>query len=146
MKAHISRLNPPQLHSTPGYHHAAVVTLHRVAFLAGQCPLNAAGVVVGVGDLDAQVDQVAANSLIALSAIGAEPDDVVRSVVYVASSEQAVLASAWRRFNESPVAGAFTTASTLIGVAALGFPDQLVELELTVALPAASHTPLTRLR
>ena len=144
MKTQISRLNPPQLHSTPGYHHVTVAALGRVAFLAGQCPLDAAGIVVGVGDLDAQVDQVAANSLIALSAIGAEPDDVVRSVVYVLTTEQAILASAWRRFNESPLAGAFTTASTLIGVAALGFPDQLVELDLTVALPAASPAPLTR--
>ena len=134
MNVEISRLNPPQLHATPGYHHVTVAALDRVAFLAGQCPLDTAGAVVGVGDLDAQVDQVAANSVIALSAVGAEPEDVVRSVIYVSSSEQADLTAAWRRFNESPLAAAFTTASTLLGVAALGFPDQLVELDLTVAL------------
>ncbi|NED55351.1 RidA family protein, partial [Micromonospora aurantiaca] len=30
---------------------------------------------------------------------------------------------------------AFTSASTLLGVAQLGFPDQLAEVDLTVALP-----------
>ena len=134
MKVRINRFNPPQLHATPGYHHVTVDTVSRLAFLAGQCPLDAAGNVVGVGDLFAQVDQVTANSLIALSAVGAEPGDVVRSVIYVATNEQAVLAAAWRRFSQSLLATAFTTASTLIGVAVLGYPDQLVELDLTVAL------------
>jgi enamine deaminase RidA (YjgF/YER057c/UK114 family) len=36
---------------------------------------------------------------------------------------------------QMPIGAAFTSASTLLGVAALGFPDQLVELELTAALP-----------
>ena len=136
MSHRIRRLNPPQLHETPGYHHVTIVTPGRIAFIAGQCPLDAFGDVVGAGDLEAQVDQVAANSLVALSAVGAGPDDVVRSVIYVASSERPVLAAAWRRFNESPLAGAFSTASTLVGVAALGFEEQLVELDLTAAMPA----------
>ena len=135
MEPRIRRLNPPELHATPGYHHVTVATLDRVAFLAGQCPVDLNGDVVGVGDLAAQVDQVVANSLIALSAAGASPEDVVRSVIYVASSDQAVLATAWRRFNDSPLRAAFTTASTLLGVAVLGFPEQLVELDMTVALP-----------
>jgi hypothetical protein len=32
------------------------------------------------------------------------------------------------------IAAAFTSASTLLGVARLGFPGQLVELDLTAAL------------
>jgi enamine deaminase RidA (YjgF/YER057c/UK114 family) len=57
----------------------------------------------------------------------------VRSVVHVAGDQQAA-ATAWHRFASSPIGAAFTSASTLLGVAALGFPDQLVELELTAAL------------
>jgi hypothetical protein len=39
------------------------------------------------------------------------------------------------RFADPAIGAAFTTASTLLGVTSLGFPDQLVELELTAALP-----------
>ena len=131
----ITRLNPDGLHETPGYHHVTVVEAGRLAFLAGQCPLDQAGKVVGIGDLEAQVDQVVANALTALAAVGAAPEDVVRSIIYVVSDETAVLASVWQRLNASPLAPAFTTASTLLGVAQLGFTGQLVELDLTASLP-----------
>jgi hypothetical protein len=55
-------------------------------------------------------------------------------VIYVVSDDNTVLAAAWRRFNQSPLAPAFTTASTLLGVASLGFTGQLVELDVTAAL------------
>jgi enamine deaminase RidA (YjgF/YER057c/UK114 family) len=136
MNARITRINPAQLHATPGYHHVTVVEAGRTAYLAGQCPLGPAGELVGEGDLAAQIDQVAANALAALAAAGARPEDVVRSVIYVVSTETPVLGDAWRRLNASPLALAFTTASTLLGVARLGFTGQLVELDLTAALPA----------
>jgi enamine deaminase RidA (YjgF/YER057c/UK114 family) len=135
MNARIHRINPETLHATPGYHHVTIVEAGRVAYLAGQCPLDAAGVVVGDGDLMAQVDQVAANALEALRAAGAAPADVVRSVIYVVSDRSPVLSEVWRRLNGSVIASAFTTASTLLGVAQLGYPGQLVELDLTAALP-----------
>lgn len=130
----ITRINPEQLHATPGYAHVTVVEARRLAFLAGQCPLERSGTVVAPDRIEAQVDQVAANALAALAAVGAKPESVVRSVIYVASADNAVLTAVWRRFNESPVAAVFTTASTLLGVARLGFHGQLVELELTAAL------------
>ena len=132
----ISRLNPAGLHPTPGYHHVTVVEAGRLAFLAGQCPLDPSGAVVGREDLDAQVDQVARNALVALKAVGAAPDDVVRSVIYVVTDDDAALGRVWRRFNASELAAAFTSASTLLGVMKLGFPGQVVELDLTAALPA----------
>jgi len=130
----ISRINPAELHETPGYHHVTVVEAGRLAFLAGQCPLDRDGAVVGRGDVDAQVDQVAANSLAALAAVGAGPEQVVRSVIYVVSDDSVVLAGVWARFNASALASAFTSASTLLGVASLGFRGQLIELDLTAAL------------
>ncbi|MEU0577266.1 RidA family protein [Streptomyces griseoincarnatus] len=135
MTAEITRINPPQLHATPGYHHITVVEAGRTAYLAGQCPLDASGKLVGEGDLDAQIDQVAANALAALNAVGAGPEHVVRSVIYVVSGDVPVLGSAWRRLTSSVVGPAFTTASTLLGVARLGFSGQLVEVDLTAALP-----------
>jgi enamine deaminase RidA (YjgF/YER057c/UK114 family) len=137
----IERTNPEGLHVPPGYHHVTIVEGRgRVAYLAGQCPVTVDGTVVGTEgadstDLDAQVAQVVANSLVALRAIGAAPDDVVRSVIYVVTDDNPTLGAVWRRFQQSELAPAFTTASTLLGVAALGFAGQRVELDLTVALP-----------
>ncbi len=135
MNARITRINPKSLHETPGYHHVTIAKAGRTAYLAGQCPIGAAGGLVGAGDLDAQVDQVVANSCAALAAAGASPGDVVRSVIYVVSDDTAVLGGAWTRLNDSPLAAAFGTASTLLGVAALGFAGQLIEIDLTAALP-----------
>lgn len=130
----ITRTNPPGLHGTPGYHHVTVVTAGPVAYLAGQCPLDPSGAVVGVDDIGQQVDRVALNARVALAAAGAAPPDVVKSVIYVVSDDRDVLASVWQRFTSSPIGAAFTSASTLLGVAALGFPGQLVELDLIAAL------------
>jgi enamine deaminase RidA (YjgF/YER057c/UK114 family) len=134
MSQRITRLNPERLHDTPGYHHVTVVEAGRTAYLAGQCPLDRSGAVVGDGDLLAQVDQVAENALTALTAAGAKPEQVVKSVIYVVSNDRALLARVWQRFTGSAIGPAFATASTLLGVAQLGFPGQLVELDLIAAL------------
>jgi enamine deaminase RidA (YjgF/YER057c/UK114 family) len=134
MTVKITRINPEHLHETPGYHHITVVEAGRTAYLAGQCPLDRGGALVGPESLEAQVDQVVANSIAALAAVGAEPHQVVRSVIYVRSDDREALASAWDRLTESALGPAFTTASTLLGVAQLGFVGQLVEVDLTVAL------------
>ena len=128
-------VNPEGLHPTSGYAHLTIVEAGRAAHLAGLCPLDTDEQVVGLGDLGAQIDQVVANALAILSAADATPRDVVRSVIYVVSADSAVLASAWDRLNASPLAPAFATASTLLGVTALGYTGQLIEIDLTASLP-----------
>jgi enamine deaminase RidA (YjgF/YER057c/UK114 family) len=134
MPDRITRHNPDQLHDTPGYHHVTVVEAGRTAYLSGQCPLDRSGAVVGDSDLNAQVDQVATNALAALASVGSTPERVVKAVIYVVSPDRAVLAGVWQRFTGSVIGPAFTTASTLLGVAQLGYPGQLVELDLIAAL------------
>jgi len=129
----IERQNPPALHAPPGYHHVTVTSAPRTVYLAGQCPLTPDGSVVP-GDVLAQTDQVIANTATALQFAGATPADVVRTVIYVVTEDRAVLSSVWSRLTDSPLAAAFTTASTLLGVAQLGYPGQLVELDVTAAL------------
>lgn len=123
----LEKLNPAGVHEPPGYSHVTISPAGRLAHLAGQCPLDVSGKVVGPGDVDAQTDQVIANCLAVLAAAGAGPADVVRSVIYVVSADTTVLAGVWTRLMASELAPAFTTASTLLGVAALGFTGQLVE-------------------
>lgn len=135
MTEKITRINPEQLHRTPGYHHVTVVEAGRTAYLAGQCPLDGTGALVGAGSVETQVGQVVANASVALAAVNAQPRHVVRSVIYVRTDDRDVLGAVWDRLVASALGPAFTSASTLLGVAQLGFPGQLVELDLTVALP-----------
>ena len=134
MPKKLTTINPPGLHPTAGYAHVTVAEAGRTAHLAGLCPLDAQGTLVGAGDLDAQIDQAVANGLAILAAVGATPADVVRSVIYVVSSESAVLAGVWHRLMASELAPALGTASTLLGVACLGYTNQLVEIDLTAVL------------
>lgn len=104
-----------------------------MVFLAGQCPLQPSGE-LAPGGLEGQTAQVITNILTALKSVGATPDQIVRTVIYVASSERDDLSTVWTQLNESALGPAFTTASTLLGVAQLGFPGQLVEVDVTAAL------------
>ncbi|TCC53079.1 RidA family protein [Kribbella capetownensis] len=129
----IERTNPDGLHATPGYHHVTKVRADTLIYLAGQCPLQPSGE-LAEGGLKNQTEQVIRNILIALESAGATPEDVVRTVIYVASSDRDDLGAVWDQLNVSPLAPAFSTASTLLGVAQLGFTGQLVEIDVTAAL------------
>lgn len=129
-----NRLNPPKVHQTPGYHHITVVEAGRLAYLSGQCPLGLDGDVVE-GGLWPQVDQVLANAMTVLEAVDASPEDVVRSAIYVVSDESDLLSRVWFSLLNSTMGAAFTSSSTLLGVNRLGYSGQLVEVDLTVALP-----------
>jgi enamine deaminase RidA (YjgF/YER057c/UK114 family) len=132
----IHKFNPPTVHEPSGYSHVTISTAGPLAHLAGQCPLDLDGNVVGEpGDFAAQTDQVIANCLAVLAAARAAPKDVVRSIVYVVSPDSAVLAGVWDRLTGSALAPAFTSASTLLGVASLGYQGQLIKVDLTAALP-----------
>jgi enamine deaminase RidA (YjgF/YER057c/UK114 family) len=131
----ITRLNPERLHRTAGYAHVTLVDAGSFAVLAGQCPLDHDASLVGRGDVLSQVDQIVANASEALAAAGTSAENVVRSVIYVVSDDPGVLSSVWDRLTGSSIGPAFTTASTLLGVAALGYRDQLVEVDLTATVP-----------
>jgi enamine deaminase RidA (YjgF/YER057c/UK114 family) len=129
----IERTNPSGLHQTPGYHHVTTVQADTLIYLAGQCPLQPSGE-LAAGGLEGQTAQVISNILTALESAGATPEHVVRTVIYVASPDREDLSAVWTQLNASPLGPAFTTASTLLGVAQLGFPGQLVEVDVTAAL------------
>jgi enamine deaminase RidA (YjgF/YER057c/UK114 family) len=98
-----------------------------LVFAAGACPLNEAGEVVALGDYEEQARAAVANLETALEAAGSGLDRVLKSTVYVASADRAQLVRVWRVVEE-----AFAPArppSTLLGVAALGYDGQLVEIE-----------------
>jgi enamine deaminase RidA (YjgF/YER057c/UK114 family) len=123
----VNLVRSARLFAGTGYAYAAKASAGDLIFTAGACPLDKRGTVVAPGDLIAQTRQTLANLRVALQDSGAAIDDVVKTTVYVASSDRGELAAV---FDE--VAGFFgdhDVPSTLLGVALLGYPDQLVEIE-----------------
>ena len=105
----------------------AAVTSGRLVFTAGACPLDQDGAVVSPDDVAAQAQQVITNLAVALGAAGAGLIDVAKTTVYVASSSRTDLVTAWHVIRNA--FGDHDAPSTLLGVAALGYPGQLVEVE-----------------
>jgi enamine deaminase RidA (YjgF/YER057c/UK114 family) len=129
----VALVRSPELAGEVPYAYAATAEPGaRWVFTAGACPLDDQGRVVAIGDVAAQAEQVMANLTAALVAAGATLQDVVKSTVYVATTQRADLAAAWavvrRHF------GGHDAPSTLLGVTVLGYPDQLVEVEAIAAL------------
>jgi enamine deaminase RidA (YjgF/YER057c/UK114 family) len=101
-------------------------------FTTGACPLDEHGITIAPGDVAGQGEQVMANLRVALNTAGADLVDVVKTTVYVASQHQEDLRSAWEVVSRH--FGDHDSPSTLLGVAALGYRDQLVEVEAIAAL------------
>jgi enamine deaminase RidA (YjgF/YER057c/UK114 family) len=97
-------------------------------------PLAADGEVVGPGDVAAQARQAALNLAEALAAAGSGLGRVLKSTIYVASAERADLVTAWEVIRA--VFGEHDVPSTLLGVAVLGWPGQLVEIEAVATADA----------
>jgi len=125
----------PGLAEPPGHSHYAAVTDARLVFLAGQVPLDERGELVGSGDPVAQARQCLSNLERALAAVGATLGDVLRTTIYVVAAEQRSMGEVWRAILESGAGDVVRTAATLLGVERLGYEGQLVEIEVTAAVP-----------
>jgi enamine deaminase RidA (YjgF/YER057c/UK114 family) len=117
------------------YAYAAVVDSSvRLVFLAGACPLEKDGTTAAVGDYAGQATKCVENLVEALRAVGASLRDVVSTRVLVASAVRSDLGLAWDVIHDA--FGDHDVPSTLMGVAALGYEDQLVEIEAIAAIAA----------
>ncbi|WP_406167623.1 RidA family protein [Streptomyces sp. NBC_00996] len=133
----VQRVTVPSLFAPPVYSHASVVEAGtKLAFLAGSVPLDADGKIVGEGDPVRQAEQVLANLDEQLRAVGSDMAHVVSTDVYVVGREPAVLSAVWDVVEASGLSIG-PHASTLIGVACLGYTGQLVEITATAVVPEA---------
>ncbi|TYB67640.1 RidA family protein [Nonomuraea sp. PA05] len=117
---------------------AAVDAPVRSIYVAGACPLDLDGKTVAVGDYAGQAHQVMRNLVTALDGAGASLTDVVKTTVYVASTRQADLVTAWQVYRE--YMGEHDVPSTLLGVTVLGYHDQLVEVEAVAVIAGSAGT------
>jgi enamine deaminase RidA (YjgF/YER057c/UK114 family) len=124
---HPEFVSAPSLFPGAPYEYAAVAPAGALVFAAGACPLDENGTVVAPGDRELQALRALDNLRTALAAAGSSFDQVLKTTVYVVAAERSELVETWKA-----VEAAFAPArppSTLLGVALLGYPDQLVEIE-----------------
>lgn len=133
MSSTVTLIRCTELAPAPYAYAATAPPGSRLIFLAGACPLDAAGATVSPGDPAAQALVCLQNLRTALTAAGAGLTDVISTRVLVASTDRADLVAAWdvvaKGFGDHDV------PSTLVGVTVLGYPDQLVEIEAVAAVP-----------
>ena len=123
----VSLVRADRLYDGVPYAYASVAPPGALVFTAGACPLDENGVIVGAGDVRLQARQAVANLSEALAAAGADLADVLKTTVHVASGDRSDLVAAWEVIRA--VFADHDTPSTLLGVAALGYAGQLVEIE-----------------
>jgi len=130
-------INPPGLPTPMGYAQVSVATGGRIVCVSGQVARDADGQPVGRGDLAAQVEQAYTNLTVALEGAGASFDDVAKLTVYVVDwtpDKMGALVDGATRVAASKGIDLIRPV-TLIGVAALGEPDLLIEVEALAVIP-----------
>jgi enamine deaminase RidA (YjgF/YER057c/UK114 family) len=125
-------INPPDLHPAPGFSHVSVAHGSRTVYIAGQIALAPDFSIVGGEDLGEQTKAAMRNLEIALRAVDAGWEHVVRRTIYTTHpTEYEVITAAIeevQRSSEHP-------AQTIVGVTGLAVPGLLIEIEATVSLP-----------
>jgi len=122
-------INPEGLASPRGYTQVVTAPGGKLVFVSGQVALDAAGKLVGPGDLRAQATKTYENLITALRAAGARPDDVLKMTVYVVNYKPEHLAVIREVRGRSFPREDRMPASTLVGVQALAFEGLLIEVE-----------------
>lgn len=136
IKARIS----PDLFKPPNYAHSVLIGSCSVLFTAGGVPLDITGKLIGQDDVIEQTEQVTANLKIVLEENGFTFENVIKTTVYVVEKAENDLGNVWEKLVELGLSK-YETASTLLGISQLGYPGQLVEIELIAAKTASSPNP-----
>jgi 2-iminobutanoate/2-iminopropanoate deaminase len=121
----------------PISHYTDAVEAAGFLYISGMLPFDAAGELVGGGDVIRQTEQVLGNVAAVLAVTGASFADVVRVGVYLRdmADREAVNTVRRRYFGDA------RPASTLVEVSALAHPGALVEIEAVALLPRQPGHP-----
>jgi enamine deaminase RidA (YjgF/YER057c/UK114 family) len=118
----------------PGTPYEYSATARGLIFTAGACPLDQTGLVVAPGDFERQTAQAVENLIAALAQRDVGADALLKTTVFVVSTDRGDLLRVWEivsaRLGRAP--------STLVGVALLGYPDQLVEIDAIAVTDTAA--------
>jgi enamine deaminase RidA (YjgF/YER057c/UK114 family) len=130
----IEYLSPDGLHKNPAFSQV-VVTQGKVltAYVGGQNAVNSSGEIVGKGDIGKQAEQIFKNLEIALSAAGADLENIIKWNIYVVQGQPPqpvfeVFRRVWGNRPNPPIV-------TVLFVAGLANPDFLLEIEAIAVVP-----------
>ncbi len=133
-RGQVQHLNPATLHHNPAFTQAIAVTGPvKTIYVGGQNAVDAAGNIIGVGDIAAQTRQILMNVEAALAAAGAGLEHVVQWTIYLVQGQPlepgfAVFQEFWGRRPNPP------TISALF-VAGLANPAFLAEISAIAVVP-----------
>lgn len=131
---HVQFINPAELVKNPAFSNVAVVTGNvKTVYVGGQDAIDAAGNIVGKGDLGAQTEQVLKNLRAALAAAGAGPEHVVKWNIYILQGQS--IQEGFEAFQRVWGMPANPPLITGVFVAALAHPDFLVEMDAIAVVP-----------
>jgi enamine deaminase RidA (YjgF/YER057c/UK114 family) len=118
------------------YNHAISVSAGRLLFIAGQVAIDENNQLVGIGDFNAQMDQVFTNLGRILESAAASYDSVVKFTTYLTRSGdlKAFYEKRAEIFADIYRAGHYPT-NTLVVIDQLAREEWLVEIEAVAAIP-----------
>jgi enamine deaminase RidA (YjgF/YER057c/UK114 family) len=130
----VEYLNPETLNRNPAFTNVVVVTGPvKTIYIGGQDAVDAAGRIVGKGDIRAQTEQVFKNLQAALEAAGASLENVVKWNLLIMQGQPLpagfeVFQRVWGRRPNPPTI-------TFMYVAGLANPDFLIEMDAIAVIP-----------
>jgi enamine deaminase RidA (YjgF/YER057c/UK114 family) len=132
-EATITRINPPELGTPPGYSQIVEVTASRIIFIAGQTALDRDGSLIGKNDFAAQAEQVFRNLSFALQASGCTASNLVKLTVFLTDMDNLTSYREARNRFFASVTPPAAPAVTLVEVSKLYGPDFMIEIEAIAA-------------
>jgi enamine deaminase RidA (YjgF/YER057c/UK114 family) len=134
MRDKLRFLDPETMVKIPGYSQVVEMTgPGRIVVIAGQLGLDHTGKLVGSGDFRAQAVQAFENLKIALSAVGASFEHVVKLNHYAIDLKKNL--SILREVRDAYINTSTPPASTAIGISELAREGALYEVEAYAVLP-----------
>jgi enamine deaminase RidA (YjgF/YER057c/UK114 family) len=130
----ITHLNPDGLSKNPAF--SQVVTTHgagKTVYIGGQDAVNAAGEIIGEGDVAIQTEQVMKNLQTALSACGGSFNNLVKLSIYMVHGQN--LYAAFQVSQKFLGELKNPPAVSVLMVAGLANPDFLIEVDATAFIP-----------
>lgn len=134
MAGTVEYLNPEGLHGNPAYSQVVVTRgPGRTIYVGGQNAVDAAGTIVGQGDVAAQAAQIARNLQVALAAAEAGVEHVVKWTVYLV--QDTPMEPAIGGFQQIIGELAQPPVISVMYVAGLAHPDFLLEIDAIAVVP-----------
>ncbi len=129
----VEHLNPKDLHKNPAFTQVIVTKdVSHTVYIGGQNAVNAAGDIVGKGDIATQAKQIFINIETALNAAGAVLDHIIKWNIYIQQGQNPE--PAFQEFQRIWGSRPNPPLVTVLFVAGLANPDFLLEIEAIAAI------------